>query len=319
MHRRGPGHLGHLRGGRLSERTDPRPAAAGTLKVTRFSNVDDFLARAGDFLVAREAEHNLIFGLCTGIRVAPDAFDGTPYLAVVEDDARILGAAVQTPPNNLVLSHFERADALTPLAGDLAALGSALPGVFAERAPASEFAAAWTRRTGRRAALARRERIYQLVRVRAPTAVPGQLRQADADDRALLIEWLGAFWREALGDDDVSDAPEMVDRWLRNGSGPRGYRRMYVWEDGEPVSMAGAGGATPNGIRIGPVYTPPRLRGRGYASACVAAVSQTYLDAGRRVCFLFTDLANPTANHIYREIGYEPVCDVDEYRFGPSR
>lgn len=67
------------------------------------------------------------------------------------------------------------------------------------------------------------------------------------------------------------------------------------------------------------MYTPPELRGRGSASALVAAANQAQLDAGRRFCFLFTDLANPTSNKIYRDIGYEPVCDVDEYRFaGPA-
>ncbi|HJW22008.1 MAG TPA: GNAT family N-acetyltransferase, partial [Candidatus Limnocylindrales bacterium] len=75
------------------------------------------------------------------------------------------------------------------------------------------------------------------------------------------------------------------------------------------------GGLTPNGIRVGPVYTPPELRGRGYASNLVAGVSQLQLDAGRTFVFLFTDLANPTANKIYQEIGYEPVNDVDEYEF----
>ena len=79
--------------------------------------------------------------------------------------------------------------------------------------------------------------------------------------------------------------------------------------------MCGVGGPTPNGIRIGPVYTPPEFRGRGYASACVAAASQLQLDAGRRFCFLFADLSNPTSNHIYQEIGYEPVGDVDRYVF----
>ena len=84
------------------------------------------------------------------------------------------------------------------------------------------------------------------------------------------------------------------------------------------MSLAGAGGLTPNGIRVGPVYTPPELRGRGYASNLVAGVSQLQLDAGRTFVFLFTDLANPTANQIYQEIGYEPVNDVDEYAFRPS-
>ena len=77
----------------------------------------------------------------------------------------------------------------------------------------------------------------------------------------------------------------------------------------------GVGGLTPHGIRVGPVYTPPEQRGRGYASNLVAEVSQLQLDAGRTFVFLFTDLANPTANKIYQAIGYEPVNDVDEYDF----
>src|SRR5205823_10825158 len=90
---------------------------------------------------------------------------------------------------------------------------------------------------------------------------------------------------------------------------------LVLWDDGGPTSVAGFGGATPNGIRIGPVYTPPELRRRGYASALVAALSQRMLDQGRRLCFLYTDLSNPTSNRIYRAIGYEPVCDSKEYRF----
>jgi hypothetical protein len=88
-----------------------------------------------------------------------------------------------------------------------------------------------------------------------------------------------------------------------------------IWDDGQAVSMAGFGGRTPNGIRIGPVYTPPELRGRGYASALTAALTQRLLDEGRQFCFLFTDLANPTSNSIYQRIGYRPVSDVDLWRF----
>jgi GNAT superfamily N-acetyltransferase len=36
-------------------------------------------------------------------------------------------------------------------------------------------------------------------------------------------------------------------------------------------SMAGFGGKTPNGIRIGPVYTPPEHRGRGYGTGWLKA------------------------------------------------
>jgi hypothetical protein len=61
------------------------------------------------------------------------------------------------------------------------------------------------------------------------------------------------------------------------------------------------------------VYTPPELRRRGYASHCVAELSRALLAEGYDFCALFTDLANPTSNHIYQEIGYRPVCDYDSY------
>jgi predicted GNAT family acetyltransferase len=104
----------------------------------------------------------------------------------------------------------------------------------------------------------------------------------------------------------------MGDRWVERRAG----RTMFLWDDGGPVSMCGVSGPTPTGIRVAPVYTPPEARGRGYASNLVAAVSQAQLDGGRAACFLYTDLANPTANHVYQAIGYEPVRDVDRYAFG---
>jgi predicted GNAT family acetyltransferase len=78
------------------------------------------------------------------------------------------------------------------------------------------------------------------------------------------------------------------------------------------------GGATPSGIRIGPVYTPPELRGRGYASALVAELTRRLIAGGRQFCFLFTDLANPTSNSIYQRVGYRPVTDVNLWVFEQS-
>ena len=88
-------------------------------------------------------------------------------------------------------------------------------------------------------------------------------------------------------------------------------------QEPEGPRAIGWGGQTPNGVRIGPVYTPPELRRRGYASALTASVSARMLAAGRRFCFLYTDLENQTANRIYGDIGYEPVCDSVDYAFVP--
>ena len=138
------------------------------------------------------------------------------------------------------------------------------------------------------------------------------MRPADHADRALLLEWVEAFATEVLHESVSGDAGLRHERSVdaRLAGGDAGFA---LWEaDGRPVSLVGFGGPTPNGIRIGPVYTPPEHRGRGYASALTAEVSAQQLAGGRRFCFLYTDLGNPTSNAIYMRIGYERVCDSRE-------
>jgi predicted GNAT family acetyltransferase len=278
------------------------------MELRRFGAVGDFVVAAGPFLVGREAEHNLIFGICSNLRDTPEAFSEPPYLATVSDGERVVAVALQTPPLRLVLSEVDDPAAIGWLADDVH--GRDLPGVLGPIEHARAFIDEWVARGGPPASLAMSERIFRLTMVRPPSDVPGRSREATPGDRDVVAAWTEAFMREAFGEADVAEVAAMTDRWLA-----RRGRVLHLWEDGDVVSLAGVGGPTPNGIRIGPVYTPPEARRRGYASALVAAVSQAELDAGRRFCFLFTDLSNPTSNHIYQTIGYEPVRDVDAYDF----
>lgn len=283
--------------------------ANGTMDVERYGTAAAFLEAAGDFLVQREAEHNLIFGICATLTADP-GYSSDPYLATVSTNGRIAAAAIMTPPFNLVLSCTDDPEAPAGLAADLDDRGIAIPGVTGPVEIARAFAAAWGRAHDLTSGVRIAERVYRLERVVPPDRVPGTVRLATEADRDLLVAWVDAFSVEALDRADPAEAAALVDRSFRAGT-----RTWYLWDDGGPVSVAAAGGPTPNGIRIGPVYTPPDRRRHGYASAVTAATSQAELDKGRRFIFLFTDLANPTSNKIYQAIGYEPVCDFDEYRF----
>jgi predicted GNAT family acetyltransferase len=139
--------------------------------------------------------------------------------------------------------------------------------------------------------------------------VPGHLRSARNDEVDLMADWIFNFSVDAHVPADAAEARASAE-W-RIGSGD-----MFVWEvDAQPVSLAVKSRPSSHGITVGLVYTPCALRNRGYASACVAALSQQLLDAGWEFCSLYTDLANPTSNSIYQRIGYRPVCDSNEYDF----
>ena len=275
------------------------------LRLDRYERARAFLDAAEDWLARREAEHNLILGIAGSVAAEPgDEGSDPPYFAVIQAGSGPLAAALRTPPHNLVLSVVDDLDALDLLADDL--VDDEVPGVTGPPAAAKRFAELWTARHGGRAETRMRERVYQLSRVIPPRPVNGEMRRANEADRALLSDWVVAFHDEALPEESGDRVRRMIAEW-----DPETGREFWIWEDGgAPVSLVGAGSATPNGIRIGPVYTPPQHRGRGYASNLTAGVSQHALDAGRRFCFLYTDLANPTSNKIYAAIGYEPVTDA---------
>ena len=283
-----------------------------SLKVRTYGDVGAFLGATGAFLARREAEHNLIFGISSWLRSNPELVREPPTFHAVtrDDDDRIVAASLRTPPHNQVLSMVDDPDAVDVLADALR--GTDLPGVLGPKEAAARFVRRWSASTGVRAHVQTAERIFRLERVVPPSPASGRWRFLELGDKDLLVRWILAFSAEAMPEDPAIEDPEAVaQRWIDQVG-----RIGYVWEDGGvPVCLVGASGETPNGIRIGPVYTPPERRRRGYASALTAAASQDQLDRGRRFCFLFTDLANPTSNKIYRAVGYEPVCDVDMYRF----
>jgi predicted GNAT family acetyltransferase len=285
-------------------------AGAPALGMARPRDAYEFEVQAGAFLRAREPENNLILGLITGLKGGRTFGPEPPFFVVVRDGGVPVGAAMRTPPLNLILAAGTEERALAPILDRLETEAREIPGMSGPKALVAEAAKAWSARHGVPARIAMAQRIYQLTAVVPPRPAPGRMRAARAEDRALLATWFQGFVRESMPyhDDTLEHAGETADHWIRGGG-------LRVWEDNGPVSMAGAGGITPNGIRVSAVYTPPERRRRGYASALVAALSQEQLDAGRKFCFLYTDLANPTSNKIYQDIGYEPVIDVDEYHF----
>ncbi|MFV9505878.1 MAG: GNAT family N-acetyltransferase [Oscillochloridaceae bacterium umkhey_bin13] len=281
------------------------------MELLRFSDVAAFVARVQPCLQIHEAHNNLLLGMCHELSHNPTLFGPqVPLLRAVEHEGELVLVALQTPPRQLVLSQTDDQAALVLLANSLAAEGHELPGVQGPQATAEAFAQHWATVQQVTVTPKMNLRIYQLTAVRPPPPVSGQMRRATEADRPLLEAWFVAFQQEATPDAVSRDFAHVVTYWLTSST-----RYLALWEDGEPVALAGATGPTPNGIRIGAVYTPPERRRRGYASALVANLSQAQLAAGKRFCFLFTDLSNPTSNHIYQAIGYEPVVDVVELVF----
>jgi predicted GNAT family acetyltransferase len=283
-----------------------------TMELTRCATAAEFFQRAETYLLQQEVHNCLPFGITIQLREHPERIRLPPYLAVVENKGVVVAAAVMTPPMRLVLAATESRDALQAIAADLGSYYMPAPGVTGPLPASRWFAELWHSMTGDVVKPGMAERIYKVTDVRRPRAVPGSPRRASFSDRDLLIEWFTAFELESFGTLQA-DIAERVEGYLELST-----RGLLLWQDRRVVSMAGYGGLTPHGARIGPVFTPPNLRGHGYGSAVVARLSQDLLDGGRQFCCLYTDQTNATSNHIYQAIGYAPVCDVAEFKFTPA-
>ncbi|HEX2568964.1 MAG TPA: GNAT family N-acetyltransferase [Polyangia bacterium] len=282
------------------------------MHVIRVEDAPQFMARAGVFLVAREAENNLMLGILGELLQAHPKVPagGPPLLCLVQaDDGALTAAAIQAPPHLLILTAAPE-EAVAALAEHLATAGARLPGVIGPALAASSFADRWAARTGRQAQRVMNQRIYSLESVVPPAPVPGRLRPATRADLDLATRWFDEFLAEVGLHEPQSPAALAEGRIT--------HRQLFVWDVGDggpPVSMAAWAGPTPNGVRVNFVYTPPAERHKGYAAACVAALSRQLLDEGSRFCFLFTDIDNKTTNALYQRLGYQAVCDSYLYKF----
>lgn len=278
------------------------------MEVETYDDAGRFRAVADSLLLEAEAVNNLILGVSGAAAEDPGAFED--FMAwVVIDQGEPVAAAARTPPHNLILAIARSDEAVRLLAdevGDLPGVIGCVPGVdrFVEARPEE---AQRTMSQG----------IFQLDAVVMPPAVEGVSRPARLAELDELVEMRLAFEEEAIGRvDDPAMSRRATERRVEEQSPRFG---LWVHEvEGRLVTISGHSGGTPNGIRIGPVYTPPAHRGRGYASSLVATESQWLLDHGHNYCFLYTDLANPTSNSIYQRIGYHQIAQSAEYSFSPS-
>lgn len=299
--------------------------------VRRYTDPVAYRDRVAAYLEREAAANNLPLGIVYRLAEPAHREEQPPFLALVEDEGDVALVMVMTPPHNVIVvgppsdlaptqpptlagicdPRGEEPDDPSPAGGGqegameaavsfLLREGISPPGVIGARPLATCFAAAWCAQAGCRAQVRMEQMIYRLDQVNPIAYSPGSLVQATGGNLDLVTEWLIGFSEvtpHPLARDEARErAEEMVDAG-----------RIHLWHDAAPVSMAWRTRPTQHGITVSGVYTPPALRRRGYATSCVAALSQLLLDEGYAYCTLYTDLANPTSNHIYQEIGYRPI------------
>lgn len=281
-----------------------------TITIERFADINSFRKETENFLLAGEAEFNLQLGLFDVLGKNPDHYsDVAPLLAVLKEDEQLVAVLMMTPPFNLVVTALT-SQQIDFLIDWLFEQNIDIPGAFGDLKSAQMLADRFAKRAGKSIKRSQPHLIYQLEKVVEPHWPAGKMRAATMHEFDTLKQWGRNFCIDSgVSEAEVANSHRQARNQIESGT-------LMVWEhDGELKSMAAPVGSTPNGVRIGYVYTPPELRGNGYASAITAALSQKFLDEGKRFCFLFTDKNNPISNSIYAKIGYRLAGEFDKIEF----
>ncbi|MFJ9125864.1 GNAT family N-acetyltransferase [Streptomyces sp. NPDC102340] len=280
------------------------------------SALDEFDQQAGELLASDPALHTVALSVTARMRASGWARDGARFGVWTGPGGRADGYFFWTPPHFLYVAlpgeDAGREEAAGALVDALAELP--LDGANGALESTAALAGAWRERNpGARAEHVMRQLLFRLGELTPPKSLPeGGARIAGGTDRELLTDWHMAFETEAHPRDAASR--EQAEAWADERIA---YGGVTLWEDagGDPVSMAGLTLGSLGTVRVAPVYTPPALRGRGYAAAVTAEVSRAARAEGAEEVLLFTDLSNPTSNALYHRLGYRPVREFAVWEF----
>lgn len=284
----------------------------------RYFDAKEFYKATFSIMLKHEAQNSIPLGniIIGNSGVEKNGWRDTKYwyMSTVSNNVGdIVLIAIMTPPFNITMyenDNLPNDEALNYLCDNIIKEKINVPGILSENNLAMRFAKKYTEKMNMEYSIHKNMRIYILREINKKIPIIGNIRKAEKKDLFFLPYWYKAFYVDCdFVSKDYNDIVIEIEREIIQ-------ERIYLLEDnGMPVSMASALRETVNGGCVGMVYTPPYLRGKGYASSCVAQVSQKILKRGYKFASLFTDLSNPISNSIYQKIGYMPICDYNDIIF----
>jgi RimJ/RimL family protein N-acetyltransferase len=143
-----------------------------------------------------------------------------------------------------------------------------------------------------------------------------ETRPPTGEELALLGDWHAAFNDELFGEGRSPEADLRARQWIRAIHDER--RDGVATVEDRPVAYCAITGSLDDEINIGAVYTPPELRGRGYARCAVAGVLRDAARDGVRRACLTVGKENVAAQRTYAALGFQGAHDWTIARYFPG-
>ncbi|MCU4767622.1 GNAT family N-acetyltransferase [Bacillus toyonensis] len=250
------------------------------------------------FLEKNEQENNLMLGI---LQVAQEP----TFMGVAKRGEEITVVFLQTEEKiQMIVATSENSEvAIVKLAKELSKVYPDIPGLIGNKKIVQKLAEEIAVLENKKTNVVMKQGVYALQQIKKKWNEDGIFREITNDELPLIEKWIYQFCEDVKLPTTKEEAEQTAHTLITNN-------RLFGLEvDGKLVSVAAKTRPTTNNITVNFVYTPKEARKKGYASNCVAALSQRMLDEGYKTTTLYTDLANPTSNKIYQEIGYEQIAE----------
>jgi len=278
------------------------------MELRFFTSGREFTDLAAPFLSAPAIENTMLLANLPSFATQED---GHSVLCLVMENGRPCLAATATPPFPFLISTGEAAS-IPILVGGLIEQQVAVAGVFGRTDLADIFRRVWQTGTGQHLGLGLSVDLHATRQSPLASATRGRLRQAEQEDRETVIAFCEGFAQDPrMSPAERAGARADAEKRMERGE-------LFLWDDSGTKSIAAYKESISTGGRLNLVYTPPEFRRRGYASACVAALTRLRFERGWDWCALFIDTSDPAASRMYRNLGFREVAKFQNYDVEPK-
>ncbi|MBY0598620.1 GNAT family N-acetyltransferase [Bacillus bingmayongensis] len=267
------------------------------IQLQVYEDVSHFKKEVSPILEMNEQENNLLLGVL-------QSTENPLFMAVAKQNEKIALIFLQTEEKQMIVAKVEVSqEIIVEIAKQLTKVYPNIPGLIGEKRVVTQLAKEIAQLEQKKLSIHMKQGVYELKKVKKKWDEHGFFRQVNSGELALIEKWVYQFCEGV-------HLPTTEEKAKRIANTLVSTNRLFGWEvDGRLVSLAAITRPTKSNVTVNFVYTPKEERKKGYASNCVAALSQRMLDLGYKTTTLYTDLANPTSNKIYQEIGYEPIME----------
>lgn len=152
------------------------------------------------------------------------------------------------------------------------------------------------------------------LQVPAPLAKLGvSCRPARPDELEAMVPWRVASLIDTLG---VKDTPDLRAAVRTETENLIAAQRLFVAQTALPVGIAIVEAAVPEAVQFGGIWTPPRLRNRGYEAAAAISLVEAVRAPNLKHVVLLAPKSNMTLLRAYSSIGFTPLGDYGLMIYG---